>query len=59
MKRKEWFQKQLDNNEQFEDVIFTDECTAQLDHHGRLCFQKVKEPGALKQWPKHPTKIHL
>ena len=38
IKRKEWCQQQLDNDEQFEDVIFTDECTVQLDHHGRLCF---------------------
>ena len=31
IKRKEWCQHQLDNNEQFENVVFTDECTVQLD----------------------------
>lgn len=44
IKRKEWCQQQLDNNEQFEDIIFTDEYTVQLDHHGRLCFRKEKAP---------------
>lgn len=36
-----------------------DECTVQLDHHGRLCFRKEKEPRALKQRPKHPAKVHI
>lgn len=59
VKRKTWCQKQLDNNEQFTDVIFTDECTVQLDHHGRLCFRKQRELRVLKQRPKHPAKIHI
>ena len=59
IKRKEWCQRQIDNKEQFEDVIFTDECTVQLDRHGRLCFRKEKKVRALKQQPKHPTKVHL
>ena len=50
---------QIKRKEQFDDVIFTDECTVQLDHHGRLCFRKEKEPHGLKQRPKHPTKIHV
>ena len=49
VKRKAWCQKQLDNNKQFNDVIFSDKCTVQLDHHGRLCFRKKKEPRVLKQ----------
>ena len=59
MKRKEWCEVQIKQKEQFDDVIFTDECTVQLDHHGRLCFRKEKEPRALKQRPKHPAKIHV
>jgi len=59
IKRKQWCQQQINNNEEFEDVIFTDECTVQLDHHGRLCFRKEREGRALKQCPKHPAKIHL
>ena len=59
VKRKEWCQKQLDNRENFENAIFTDECTVQLDHHGRLSFRKEKEQRVLKQRPKHPAKIHI
>ena len=59
VKRKAWCQKQLHNNEQFEDIIFTDECTVQLDHYGRLCFCKEKEARVLKQRPKHPAKVHI
>lgn len=59
LKRKEWCQKQIDMKEKFEDVVFTDECTVQLDHHGRLCFRKVGESRALKQRPKHPAKVHI
>jgi len=36
-----------------------DECTTQLDHHGRLCFHKEKQQCALKQKAKHPVKIHM
>ena len=59
MKRKKWCEIQINRKEQFDDVIFTDECTVQLCHHGRLCFRKEKEPRVLKQRPKHPTKIHV
>ena len=59
LKRKEWCQKQLDNQEKFENVIFTDECTVRLDHHGRLTFRKEKELRALKQRLKHPVKVHI
>ena len=47
LKRNEWCQKQLDNNEQFENVIFSD--AVQLDQHARVCFRKEKEKRALKQ----------
>ena len=58
-KRKQWCQAQIHNQEKFEDVIFTDECTVQLDHHGRLCFRKEKEGRTLKQRPKHLVKVHI
>ena len=56
LKRKEWCQNQI---EKFRNVVFTDECTMQLDHHGRLCFRKEREPRVLKQHPKHPAKVHI
>ena len=58
-KRKTWCQAQINNQERFEDVILTDECTVQLDSHGRLCFRKEKEGRTLKQCPKHPVKVHI
>ena len=33
--------KQLDNDERFDDVIFSDECSVEIDYHGRLCFRKI------------------
>lgn len=59
LKRKEWCQVQLDKNEKFENVVFIDECTVQLDSHGRLCFRKEKEQRLLKQRPKHAAKVHI
>ena len=47
-KKRRWCKIQFDNKERFENVVFTDECTVQLDHHGRLCFRKQKQPRALK-----------
>ena len=38
----------LEDEEKFEDVVFTDECKVQQDNHGRLCFRKKKEPRKLK-----------
>ena len=58
-KRLAWCQQQLNDEEQFENVLFTDECTVQLDHHSRLCFKKQKQPRVLKQRPKHPAKVHI
>ena len=54
-----WCKVQLDNKEKFEKLVFTDECTVQLDHHGRLCFRKQEQPRALKQRPKYPAKVHI
>ena len=46
-------------NEKFENAVFSDECTVQLDHHGRVCFRRKKEPRKLKPWAKHPVKFHI
>ena len=32
------------NKETLEDVIFSDECTVQLDRHSKLCLQKIEQP---------------
>ena len=59
VKRKDWGQQQIDMKEKFDNVIFTDECTVQLNHLGRLCFRKERQPRKLKQRPKHPSKINI
>ena len=46
-------------NEDFDDAIFTDESTIQLEHHSRLCFRRHHMPRLLKQRGKHPVKIHV
>ena len=58
-KRLDWCKDRLSENEQFGNVIFTDECSVQLDSHGRLCFRKKNEPRKLKPKPKHPVKVHI
>ena len=58
-KRVEWCNEMINSNETFENVIFTDECSIQLDHHGRLCFRKRGQPRQLKPKPKHPIKVHV
>ena len=59
MKRLVWCKEQQRVKEDFSDVIFSDECSIQLEHHGRLCFRKSKELRKLKPRPKHPSKLHV
>ena len=43
-KRLEWCQKMVDTNEQFEDVVFTDESSIQLETHRKRCYRKKNTP---------------
>lgn len=54
-----WCQEQLRTKEKFENVIFTDESTVQLENHSRICFRKQLQPRRLKQRAKHPIKVHI
>ena len=56
-KRLKWPEEQIANNEKFDDVIFTDECSVQIDVHRRKCYRKKKQPRKLKPQPKHPPKF--
>ena len=58
-KRLEWCTQMISTNESFDNVIFTDECSIQLDSHGRLCFRLRGEPRKLKPKPKHQVKVHV
>ena len=52
-------QQCLDNNEDFDNVIFTDESTIWLERHGKVCFRKEETPGKLKPRGKHPFKVNI
>ena len=54
-----WCKEQLRCNEDFSNVVFTDESTVQLEQHSRICFRKRSQPRQLKQRAKHPVKIHI
>ena len=58
-KRLVWCQEQLRVKEDFANVVFSDECNVQLEHHGWLCFRKEFHPRKLKPHPKHPLKLHI
>ncbi len=57
-KRLKWC-SELDSNDDFANIIWTDECSVQLQSHSLRCYRKVGQPKKLKPKPKHPFKIHL
>ena len=58
-KRLEFCERCLRENEQFDNVIFTDECSIHMENHGKLSFHRKWEPPKLKGRPKHPFKVHV
>ena len=57
-------QKRLDfvhqyKDDPFDNVIYTDECTVQLETHRRFCCRKKGETPRPKPRPKHPLKVHV
>lgn len=50
----------IENGENFDDVIFTDESTIWLEQHGKICFRKAGRPAKLKPKSKqHRFKVHV
>ena len=43
----------------FENVIWTDETSVQLESHRRHSYRKRGEQPTLKRRPKHPIKVHV
>ena len=45
----------------FANVIFSDECTIQMEAHAKLCFRRKnsKDPPKLKPRAKHPCRVHV
>ena len=57
LRRFEWaLANKLDD---FENVIFTNECTVQMETHRRYCCRKQGEAPRPKPRPKHPYKVHV
>lgn len=56
-KRLEWAQKFL--HDDFDNVIWTDETSVQIETHKRFCYRKEGERPRPKPRPKHPTKVHV
>lgn len=61
LKRLEWATQYHDEvmSDGFQDVLWTDECTVQLETHRRFCWRKNGEPPLNKPRPKHPVKVHV
>ncbi len=57
IKRQDWANANLHGN--FEDVIWSDECSVQMESHRRTCCRKIGEPPRPKPRPKHPAKVHV
>ncbi len=55
-KRLDFCQKLLDDNDKFEDVVWTDESSVEVTRHKKLCRRR---PRKLKPKPKHPLKAHV
>ena len=43
----------------FDDVIWSDETTVQLESHRRHSYRKKGHSAVLKPRPKHPIKVHV
>ena len=57
IKRLQWAQTYL--HDSFDDVIWSDETTVQLENHRRFCYRKDGEKPRPKPRPKHPIKVHV
>ena len=56
-KRFDWAVEHV--NDDFHDVIFTDETSVMLESHRRLCYRKKGDRPKPKPRAKHPTKVHV
>ena len=57
--RLDWAEQMIKENEQFDNVIFTDESSFQVEYHAKKAYRRIGEPRILRQRPKHPAKIHV
>ena len=57
IKRLEWAKENTDL--EFDNVIWTDEASIQMESHRRFCHQKKGEQPTPKPRPKHPYKVYV
>ena len=59
-KRVEWCKERQETGDvDFDDVLFTDKCTVQLESHRRITFYKKGQPIKYKIKPKHTPKVNV
>jgi transposase len=59
-KRMEWcLDRVISDDLDLEDVIWTDECSVQLESHRKITYHKQGEPSKMVSRPKHPPKVHV
>ena len=58
-KRLQWAKENIDLLNKFDDVIYTDKTTVQMETHTRKCCYKRGRKLRYKPKPKHPLKLHV
>ena len=59
-KRVEWWKERLETgDDDFDDIIYSDECTVQLESHRKITFYKKGQPIWYKMKAKHPPKVNV
>ena len=48
----------MNNDIMFQDVIWTDECSVQLESHSKVTYHRSGEPAEMCPKPKHLAKVH-
>jgi hypothetical protein len=59
VKRTEFCMELIRSNEKFDDVIFTDESTIQLNDNKSVCYRQKGRLAPRFPKPKHPLKVHV
>ena len=49
----------LSGDLEFKEVIWTDECSVQLESHWKITYRKEGQPMKMVSQPKHPPKVHV
>lgn len=57
--RLKFAEEALATNDDFNNVIFTDECSVWMESHAKICFRRNGQPPKPKPKVKHPYKIHV